>query len=383
MFSKAKKKLRLECKVCHAELERNRLEKTKRVYISNFGSGCVGCGYNLCVGGIDFHHLLRDEKRFEISDSSKGFAETAAELAKCVPLCRCCHRSAHGLADDGYALYAKFLQPAEKIFKSISGRDAEPEELKFEVLRKFCTCGVQISLKSKTCPSCSARKRHGSPEKKVSGTLKKCQWCEEELDESLFYEDRRNKTRYGICSECQKNRAKQSQRDGKKVLTYLFSNKCALCDRTKHSDMDFHHIDPTAKDFSIAAMKNCSVDQFIPELAKTIMICANHHAEVHAGQHNAVDLSQFLVSEDILRSRFNEISGEDSSKLDSNYCTKCTQELDIGAEFCSTCNSKSIFLVKRQLDENWVSKIPDSDRVCACGHQKHTSVSSAERAQRA
>ena len=61
--------------------------------------------------------------------------------------------------------------------------------------------------------------------------------------------------------------------------------KCTLCGYNKYlGALDFHHLDPSKKDFGI------SVDGFTRswekikrELDKCILICANCHREVHAG----------------------------------------------------------------------------------------------------
>ena len=44
-----------------------------------------------------------------------------------------------------------------------------------------------------------------------------------------------------------------------------------------------HHIDPRAKEFSISTRKTWSVVE--RELKKCVLLCATHHAEVHAGMH--------------------------------------------------------------------------------------------------
>lgn len=61
--------------------------------------------------------------------------------------------------------------------------------------------------------------------------------------------------------------------------------KCELCgyDRCIQA-LTFHHIDPTQKDFTISASGHTrSWNKLRRELNKCIMLCANCHAEVHAG----------------------------------------------------------------------------------------------------
>lgn len=61
-------------------------------------------------------------------------------------------------------------------------------------------------------------------------------------------------------------------------------NKCELCGYHKCIDaLDFHHLDPSQKDFSISD-RDIKLDweKIKEELDKCILICANCHRELHA-----------------------------------------------------------------------------------------------------
>jgi len=47
--------------------------------------------------------------------------------------------------------------------------------------------------------------------------------------------------------------------------------------------LHFHHIDPNEKDFSIGQKNYLGWEKVRKELKKCVMLCANCHAEVHAG----------------------------------------------------------------------------------------------------
>ena len=47
--------------------------------------------------------------------------------------------------------------------------------------------------------------------------------------------------------------------------------------------LDFHHIDPTEKDFAISTFKNKKIDKLKEELDKCILVCSNCHGEIHDG----------------------------------------------------------------------------------------------------
>jgi predicted HNH restriction endonuclease len=57
--------------------------------------------------------------------------------------------------------------------------------------------------------------------------------------------------------------------------------RCTKCGYDKCDiAIDFHHIDPKKKDFSISG--HCkSFERIKPELDKTILLCANCHRELH------------------------------------------------------------------------------------------------------
>ena len=58
-------------------------------------------------------------------------------------------------------------------------------------------------------------------------------------------------------------------------------NRCGLVDKEYPQIYDFHHLDPTQKDFSIS--KNVLVfDKIKNELDKCIVLCSNCHRREHA-----------------------------------------------------------------------------------------------------
>ena len=61
------------------------------------GGKCQCCGYNRCLGALEFHHIDPSSKDFGIS--SKGYTRSwdkvKSELDKCVLVCANCHREIH------------------------------------------------------------------------------------------------------------------------------------------------------------------------------------------------------------------------------------------------------------------------------------------------
>ena len=71
----------------------------------------------------------------------------------------------------------------------------------------------------------------------------------------------------------------------KKLLVEYKGNKCKICGYNKClSALEFHHLNPETKDFTIAYnQKYSNLDSLKREVDKCILVCANCHREIHAG----------------------------------------------------------------------------------------------------
>ena len=71
----------------------------------------------------------------------------------------------------------------------------------------------------------------------------------------------------------------------------LFGGKCQMPDcgyNTCMAALQFHHVDKGSKEFRISAYaQDMDFEDVLPELRKCVMVCANHHAEIHAGLRDA------------------------------------------------------------------------------------------------
>ena len=73
------------------------------------------------------------------------------------------------------------------------------------------------------------------------------------------------------------------KKDKKKKLIEYKGGKCQICgyDRCEQA-LDFHHIDPSQKDFDISS-NSYSFEKMKIEADKCALLCSNCHREVHAG----------------------------------------------------------------------------------------------------
>ena len=88
-----KDKAYYRCKKCAVEsvVRRTRNKKIKLVEI--FGGKCNKCGYDKCMGALQFHHIDPSNKSFGIASMAKNASleKLVAEAKKCILLCANCH----------------------------------------------------------------------------------------------------------------------------------------------------------------------------------------------------------------------------------------------------------------------------------------------------
>jgi hypothetical protein len=74
------------------------------------------------------------------------------------------------------------------------------------------------------------------------------------------------------------------RRDVKTIVLTAFGSKCGMCTYNKCNEaLEFHHLDPSKKDFSISSFKFEEMHMVISELKKCACLCANCHREIHNG----------------------------------------------------------------------------------------------------
>lgn len=85
-----------KCKQCNVEAVQRRRYKIKEKAVEYLGGKCCKCGYNKCLGALDFHHKDPSKKEFRIAESNtKSWDRTKKELDKCILVCANCHRELH------------------------------------------------------------------------------------------------------------------------------------------------------------------------------------------------------------------------------------------------------------------------------------------------
>lgn len=166
---------------------------------------------------------------------------------------------------------------------------------------KNCNCefpikniinGILVNLqRRKFCLKCSPFGNHNTlshlkPKNESDGKEehhKKCAKCQETKSTSEFYNKKRKNAKYfSYCKKCTNILTVERYRTNKLKAVVYKGGKCTTCGYNKCIDcLDFHHIDPLQKDFSISNHKGMSFDTIKSELDKCVLLCRNCHGELH------------------------------------------------------------------------------------------------------
>ena len=106
----------------------------------------------------------------------------------------------------------------------------------------------------------------------------KCGQCGE-TNPSQFYGNK-----HKICGPCHNAyNIKQGQEKRLRAVKEL-GGQCYVCRYDRHScALDFHHLDPKAKDPNFRSMRGWSWEHILVELEKCVLLCKNCHAAIHNG----------------------------------------------------------------------------------------------------
>jgi Homeodomain-like domain len=88
-----------------------------------------------------------------------------------------------------------------------------------------------------------------------------------------------------VCLRCRSEAVSRRRRKVKRILVAEAGGACCICGYARSAvALEFHHVDPATKSFSIgAAGVTRSLERARQEARKCVLLCANCHAEVEAG----------------------------------------------------------------------------------------------------
>lgn len=111
-------------------------------------------------------------------------------------------------------------------------------------------------------------------------TLRKCKECSLKLSLHNYYTVNKRISR--VCKECHKKKSKENyDKKVSAVSDYKSSCGCAKCGESRSYILEFHHIDPSQKDYTIANRARASLESIMSEIKKCVVLCSNCHQEFH------------------------------------------------------------------------------------------------------
>lgn len=94
-----------------------------------------------------------------------------------------------------------------------------------------------------------------------------------------------------------------------------FGGECGICGYRKCTQaLEFHHVSPSEKDFSIGSSNIANWSKIVVELRKCVMVCTNCHRELHYGYAKIEDV-RFKFDESYANWVYDETH--------VTYCKKC------------------------------------------------------------
>jgi len=144
----------------------------------------------------------------------------------------------------------------------------------------------------KICPKCKNNRQlseYGNCKSRKDGKQRVCKVCQAEKDSKHYLKH----------TEKRKQQVKEySLKIVEWFKTYKKTCSCSKCGDTRWYILDFHHIDPTQKDFNIGDSKSKSINILHKEIEKCITLCRNCHTEFHfLERENKINIKEYLNNE--------------------------------------------------------------------------------------
>jgi hypothetical protein len=166
---------------------------------------------------------------------------------------------------------------------------------------------------------------------------KRCAKCKEWKPQEVF--GTKGKYKQGYCPPCLYRYQASRWEDRKKKAVELMGGKCSKCGYCRnYAALEFHHLDPSQKDFDFNVGRRRSWDKLIVELKKCVLLCSNCHKEEHH--------PNMAVSDETPESN-PRLNLEPVRLQPTGVCPTCETEV-FGTRYCShACSCDSRRRVKR------------------------------------
>ena len=173
-----------------------------------------------------------------------------------------------------------------------------------EELKSMCECGDSLAaISSKTgkgkttirywLKKLGLKTQNNLYNKRYDGIpeTKHCTRCDTEKSSEEFYRRRDGTDISSYCKPCSISQTVERQQKFKRLAVEYKGGSCKHCGYNRYlGTLEFHHLDPTQKDFSLAHARLTTFgDKVKKELDKCILLCSNCHREQHAREKGLID----------------------------------------------------------------------------------------------
>lgn len=162
----------------------------------------------------------------------------------------------------------------------------------------------------------------------------------------------------------EKSKVQKTNNRIKENLLRYKGGKCIVCDYDNCiSSLDFHHVNPSSKLFNLSKYSGRSSEEIKLELQKCVVLCKNHHAELHFGlisiessMHKDCNLEELWVP---LKKEL--ITPKKAEPIDrkTKICPQCQGPMFYNAKTCNYCKPKSKkFEISKEELEQLINELP-------------------------
>ena len=197
--------------------------------------------------------------------------------------------------------------------------------------------------------------------------MKKCIRCKQDQPETEFYIKKNRPTPYTECKACMNTRNIARLTRVKIELVNYKGGKCELCGYSKNiKALEFHHKNAIEKDFSIASVKNHSIENLKPEVDKCMLVCANCHREEHDRLWRESATTNWEVYNELLDD-WSSVKADPKTRQTKKYneldflCLKCGTQTKAPNKLCIKCGHQKQEKINWPSNEELLARLKSSN----------------------
>jgi hypothetical protein len=168
--------------------------------------------------------------------------------------------------------------------------------------------------------------------------MKECIRCKESKSLESFYTNKQKNKQYSECKICMNTRTIARMTRLKIQAIEYKGGSCEGCGYNKNPKaLEFHHKDPSQKDFGISKVNRRSFENIKNELDKCILLCANCHREIHDEIWRKSSTTNWKIYDSLLK-KWDIVFPKPKA---IHYCkSKCGNKVSGKNRSCLTCDHK-------------------------------------------